>query len=202
MNAAEERNVIPMPINDSQPQTPQPAPPPDVANLGNLEKIRDILFGSQMHDYDRRFLRLEEKLSKETADSREDARRRFDSLESFIKQEIAALGDRLRAENQQRLQSAEEITRELRDSARSITQKVNQLDEQTSQSNRELRQQILDQSKILSDEIRHKYEELSAALTREARELRNDKTDRSALANMFTELALRLNNEFKLPGDE
>lgn len=202
MNAAEERNVIPMPISDFQQHAPPPAPAPDVANLGNLEKIRDILFGSQMRDYDRRFLRLEEKLLKETADAREDARRRFDSLEHFIKQEIAALGDRLRAENQQRSQASEELTRELRDSARSITQKINQLDEQTSQSDRELRQQILDQSKNLSDEIRQKYDELAAAFAREARELRSDKTDRTALANMFTELALRLNNEFKLPGDE
>jgi hypothetical protein len=204
MNAAEERNVIPMPIADSQPAhaAPQLNVVPDATSPGNLDKVRDILFGSQMRDYERRFIRLEEKLLKETADAREDARRRFDSLEGFIKQEIAALGDRLRAENQQRSQSAEDLTREMRDTARTLTQKINQLDDQAAQSNRELRQQLLDQSKSLADEIRQKYEELSASLSREARDLRNEKTDRAALANMFTELAMRLNNEFKLPGDE
>ncbi len=203
MNAAEERNVIPMPIADSQQPQPQtPDAVPDAASLSNLEKVRDILFGAQLRDYDRRFARLEEKLLKETADAREDARRRFDSLEHFIKQEVAALGDRLRAENQQRSQSAEDLTREMREMARTLSQKLAQLDEQSAQSDRELRQQILDQSKNLADEIRHKYEELSATLNREARELRSDKTDRVALANMFTELAMRLNNEFKLPGDE
>ncbi|MGE0128602.1 MAG: hypothetical protein AB7U82_11025 [Blastocatellales bacterium] len=199
MNAAEELNVIQLPTNDSrQSQTA----PQDGVGLGNLEKVRDILFGAQMRDYDRRFTRLEERMLKEVSDAREDTRRRFDQLENFLKQEIAALGDRLRSENAQRTQATEDITRELRDTSKAINQKITQLDEQSAQATRELRQQLLDQSKSLSDEIRQKYEELAAALTREARELRSDKADRTALSNLFTELAMRLNNEFKLPGEE
>ncbi len=202
MNAAEERNVIPLPANDPNQSQITPALAPDVAGIANLEKVRDILFGAQMRDYDRRFARLEEHLVKEVSDSREDARRRFDQLENFIKQEIASLGERLRAENQQRSQATEEITRELRDTSKILNQKLHQMDEQTAQTHREIRQQMLDQSKNLSDEIRQKYEELAAALAREARELRSDKADRVALSNLFTELAMRLNNEFKLPGEE
>src|SRR5215468_6407077 len=109
MNAAEESNVIPMPMNDAQQSSHAPSAPlaEETANIGNIDKIRDILFGSQMRDYDRRFTRLEEKLLKEAADAREDSRRRFDALENFIKQEIGALGDRLRAESQERSQSSE-----------------------------------------------------------------------------------------------
>jgi uncharacterized phage infection (PIP) family protein YhgE len=199
MDGAEELNVIPLPMNDSK---QSPVAPHEAASLGNLDKVRDILFGSQMRDYDRRFTRLEERLLKEVADARDDARRRFDQIENFMKQEVAALGDRLRSENAQRGQATEDITRELRDTSKTIHQKLTQLDDQAAQANRELRQQLLDQSKSLSDEIRQKYEELAAALTREARELRSDKADRSALANLFTELAMRLNNEFKLPGED
>ncbi|MDX2031722.1 MAG: hypothetical protein SF339_13690 [Blastocatellia bacterium] len=204
MNAADERNVIQLPVSDAHPTAApaQPAAPADLMNQGNLDKVRDIIFGGQMREYERRFAKLEERIQKEAADAREDSRRRFDSLENFIKQEIAALGDRLRSENQQRSQAAEEITRELRDTARSLTQKLNQLDEHASATHREIRQQILDQSKALSEEIRQKQDEITAALAREARDLRHDKTDRAALANLFTELALRLNNDFKIPGDE
>lgn len=199
MNAAEERNVIQMPSADSQSASPSVS---DLPGTGNIEKIRDILFGAQMRDYERRFARLEDRLMKEAADAREDTRRRFDSLEAFIKQEIAALGDRLRAENQQRSQATEDITREMRDTARSLTNKIGALDEHSSQTHRELRQQILDQAKNLGDEIRAKHDDLSTSLAREARELRSDKADRVALSNLFTELAMRLNNEFKLPGEE
>jgi uncharacterized protein YicC (UPF0701 family) len=201
MNAAEEHNVIQMPINETQ-TSPYPAPAQDPTGLGNIDKIRDILFGSNMRDYERRFIRLEEKLLKESADVREDVRRRYDALEQFIKHEIASLGDRLRAENQQRLQASDDLTRELRDSTRNLWQKLNQFEEHSSNTHSELRQQILDQMKNLSDEIRHKHDELSAAISREAGELRHDKTDRSALASLFSEFALRLNHEFKLPGDE
>ncbi|MBL8172461.1 MAG: hypothetical protein JNJ50_30320 [Acidobacteria bacterium] len=203
MNAAEERNVIPMPtpVPAAEHQT-QAAPTPEALGTGNLEKVRDILFGAQMRDYDRRFARLEERLVKEAADAREDARRRFDTLENFIKQEIAALGDRLRAENHQRTQTSEEITRELRDTTRSLGQRIHELDMQTSQGQRDLREQLLAQAKQLADEIRQKHEEVSSSLVRESREIRHDKADRAALANLFTELALRLNHEFKLPGDE
>lgn len=199
MNAPEELNVIQLPMNDSKHNQTSPQ---DGISVGNLDKVRDILFGAQMRDYDRRFSRLEERLLKEVSDAREDARRRFDQLENFLKQEIAALGERIRSENSQRTQATEDITRELRDTSKNLNQKINQLDEQSAQANRELRQQLLDQSKNLSDEIRQKYEELAAALTREARELRSDKADRVALSNLFTELAMRLNNEFKLPGED
>src|SRR5665213_1982579 len=51
---------------------------------GNVDKIRDILFGSQMRDYEARFARLEETLVKETVEIRETNRRRFDQLETYI----------------------------------------------------------------------------------------------------------------------
>jgi len=50
------------------------------AGTGNVDKIRDILFGSQMRDYETRFARLEETVAKETAEMRETNRRRFDQL--------------------------------------------------------------------------------------------------------------------------
>jgi predicted transcriptional regulator len=61
---------------------------------------------------------------------------------------------------------------------------------------------LLEQHQRLSDEIRQRIDEVLAAMTREAQELRNDKTDRLALASLLKEMAMRLTDEFKLPGDE
>jgi hypothetical protein len=60
----------------------------------------------------------------------------------------------------------------------------------------------LEQSNKLSDEIRVKNEELASLLDRRVQELRNDKTDRTALANLLTEVAMRLTDEFHVPGAE
>jgi hypothetical protein len=97
MNAAEDGNVIHLPSNEPQPQ-PSHSSGQDPASSDNLEKVRDILFGAQMRDYDRRSVHLEEGLRKESADLREETRLRFDSLENYIKQEIAALTESVKAE--------------------------------------------------------------------------------------------------------
>lgn len=168
---------------------------------GNIDKIREILFGGQMRDYERRFARLEERLVKEASDLRDDTRRRFDALEAFVKQELEALSERLQFEQRARDDSVQDLARALKETGQSIERKLAQLDEQTARGQRELRQQILDQSKSLSEEIRQKRDELAALVEREVAALSSDKTDRAALAGLFSEVALRLTNEFKIPGD-
>ena len=56
---------------------------------GNIDKVRDILFGGQMRDYDRRFQKLEERLLQETSELKDDVRKRLAALEQFMKQEAA-----------------------------------------------------------------------------------------------------------------
>jgi seryl-tRNA synthetase len=208
-----ERNVIPMPLQDATRNTAasptlatvtplnRPAATAEDTSGGSVDKIRDILFGAQMRDYDRRFTRLEERLLKEAGDLREETRQRFDTLETFIRNEFNALSDRLKTENQQRDEMGVEMNTRLQETAKALERKLMQLDELTAQNQRALRQQMLDQSKAISDELRRKSEELAASIAREAGELRHDKTDRAALADLFTELALRLNNEFHIPGE-
>jgi hypothetical protein len=175
---------------------------PSLAEASNIDKIRDILFGVQMRDYEKRFTRLEERLLKESQDLRDETRRRFDSLEAFVKSEFAAVTDRLQSEQRTRDESVQSLSRDLQETGKALERKLTQFDDQTTRTQRDLRQQILDQSKSLSDEIRQKYEELSALLEREVAELGNAKTDRASLASLFSELSLRLNNEFKIPGND
>lgn len=168
----------------------------------SLDKVRDILFGSQAREYEKRFARLEERLLNEASDLREDLKRRFDTLEAYIKKEIESLTGRLQAETDQRAESAKQVSAELKDTALAFERKTGQLGEHQTRSERELRDQILDQSKSISDEIRQKHEALTALLERSTSELRNEKTDRAALASLFMEVAMRLNHEFKIPSAE
>lgn len=166
---------------------------------GNIDKIRDILFGVQMRDYDKRFNRLEERLLKENADLRDESRKRFDALEQYVKQEVKALGERITAEKSQRGEDVKELEKGLKDLTRNFEKKTTQMDEAVAKGQSELRQNLLDQSKNLNDEIRSKHDELAAILKREADELREDKTGRAELAALLSEVAMRLNNEFNLP---
>src|SRR5271170_4652156 len=82
---------------------------------GNIDKIRDILFGSNMRDYEQRFSRLEEALKKESSDLRDTTRRHLESLEAFVHKELAALEVRLNAERDERSAGAASILKKIGD---------------------------------------------------------------------------------------
>ena len=166
---------------------------------GNIDKIRDILFGSQSRDFERRFARMEERLSKEVSDMRDETRKRLDALEDFIKGEVKSLTERLMSEQNSRADAVKELSGELKDLSHNLDKKVTHINEQGAKSESDLRQQILSQSKNLSDEIQKRHNDVLGSLERESSEIREDKADRTALAELFTEMAMRLTNDFKLP---
>ncbi len=167
---------------------------------GNVDKIRDILFGSQMRDYDKKFAKLEERLLKESADLREDLKRRFDSLESFMKSEVVLLSDAQKAEKNARDEALKNAGDKLAETAKAFDQRAARTEEQAGKAQRDLRQLILDETKRLADEIAQKHSSVAADLGRESQELRGLMTDKHTLSDLFAELSLRLKNEFKFPG--
>jgi DNA repair exonuclease SbcCD ATPase subunit len=158
----------------------------------NIEKIRTILFGNQMRDYEVRFHRLEEQLSKDVAELREDFRRRNDAIEGYVRQELEALSERLAGEYEGRKSSLREVSKSLDELSHGLEERTHHLEEQLSRSNRELRQQVLTQGKQLRDEVQLSLSELGTLLQQELQQLRGSKTDRNALAGLLTDLAARL----------
>ena len=169
---------------------------------GNVDKIRDILFGTQMRDYESRFARLEETLIKETVEIRETSRRRFEQLESFIHKEFENVQARFKSERDDRTDVASQQARELKELADTLSRRIRDLDDRGNSVERDLRNNMLQQARDLTEEIRSKHEELSTLLDRRVHELRDGKTDRATLASLFTEVALRLSDQFVIPGSE
>src|SRR3984885_10504806 len=87
--------------------------PSTEAGSGNIDKIRDILFGSNMRDYEQRFSRLEEALKKESADLRDSTRRHLEALDTFVHKELSALQGRLTAERDERSENHARLTADL-----------------------------------------------------------------------------------------
>jgi len=165
----------------------------------NVDKIRDILFGSQMRDYEKRFARLEENINKSLDTLRDDLTKRLDTLSGFVQQEVESLSQRIKAEKSERGEGAKELARELKDAAKLLEKKISALDEQLSDGQTELRAKILEHSKNFAGEIEKLRREAAASLDREVQGLRHDKTDRAALADLLAEFSLRLKNNFELP---
>ena len=167
----------------------------------NVDRIRDILFGPQMRDYDGRFQKLEERLNLEANNIRWDLQKRLEALEAFARGETESLHHRLTNENNERAQALDRIARELGETAKRMEEKIGHLDGQTAKELREVRQQLLEQSKALGNEMRERHDHLKAGLEHESQQIRSAMTGREALAEMFSEISLRLKNEFRVPGN-
>jgi DNA repair exonuclease SbcCD ATPase subunit len=179
---------------------PAEAKVPNAGGEGaNVDKIRDILFGSQMRDYEKRFARLEENVTKAIDTLREDMTKRLDTLSGFVQQEAESLSQRIKGEKAERTEVAKEISRELKDTAKLIEKKLGQLEEQMSDGQSELRAKLLEHSKTVASEIEKLRRDAANALDREVTTLRNEKTDREGLADLFAEFSLRLKNDLELP---
>ena len=171
-----------------------------VAESGNVDRIRDILFGTQMREYDGRFQRLEDRLAHEAAVLRDDLQKRLDALEGFVKGAVESLNNRVRAEQAERSIAIENLGRTLAETAKAVEAKIGRIDERAAAEVGGLRQQLLEQSKILGAEMHAKHEELRKGLDNEAQMIRGAMTGRESLAEMLTEVALRLKGEFRVPG--
>lgn len=177
-------------------------PQNEAMGSGNVEKIRDILFGSKIRDYDSRFARLEESLLAQTSDIRESTNRRLEALETYVKHEFEAAQARLKTERDEREEGSRQLAREVRELGDALYRKLRQLEDESSDNNRSLRDQVLQQSNQLLDEMRARQAELTSLLERRTKDLSGAKTDRSMLAALFTEAAMKLNDEFHIPGTE
>ena len=167
---------------------------------GNLDKIRDILFGQQAREHDRRFAQLEQHLIREATDLRNDLKRRFESLEVYIKKEVDALTSRLTKEQEIRGDSVTKLTQELTQLAATLDSKARHLESQAAQTQTHFMQQLTERTTELASDVRVRHAEATSALNQAVHDLRAEKTDRSTLAAILLEASKRLSSDDMNPG--
>jgi hypothetical protein len=164
----------------------------------NVDRIRNILFGSQMRDYESRFQKLEERLAREASAVRSELQGQLQALET-CKGQGESMTARLNLEQAERREAIEQLAQQIPETLRGLELKINHLEKEGAKDIGELREKILEQSKTLSAELSNKHDEMKDLLDREARQIRAAMTGREALAEVLTELALRLKNESRAP---
>jgi hypothetical protein len=172
------------------------------SDAASVDKIRDLIFGSQMQDYEKKFSKLEETLNAQLSNLRNDSKKWNDTLEDFIKKEIEFLTTQLQNEKNERINSIQESMKKLADTEKSIQNLFNNFSDQTIKNEKEIRQQLLDQTKVLRKEIQDNHDIIIEKLENSVMELGDEKTDRRSLSNMLIEMAIKLNSDLKVNGLE
>ena len=166
---------------------------------GNVDKIRQILFGGQMRDYEQRFDAMEKRITQNVDRVSREIERRLERLDTYTRREVDKLTAQIKDERRDRISDGKTAGTELKDLIEQVENWFAEVDEQLASEAKELRKALLDQGNDLSTQIRATHEQISAELQKEADELSDKKLGREDMAALLTEVALRLSGDFKLP---
>ena len=151
----------------------------------NVDKIRDIIFGGQMREYDNRFASIEERLTKENQRLRQDMEQRISALEALVQREFETLADKLRLEKKERNDSLLSIESSLKKADDLLNQRLGDLENKSLDEIRKLRNQEHEDIKNLRNDLHQLREETNAYFEKELDILRKTKVDRSSVAALF-----------------
>ncbi len=96
----------------------------------DLERVRDILFGSQLLGIEERFRALEGDLKGKMANAREEIQKESQALESRFQEKTGSLKAELDSEKQERSKALEEISKTTRESVKEIDKRFTDITDQ------------------------------------------------------------------------
>ncbi len=145
-----------------------------ISTSNDIEKVRDILFGSQFRSHEKLFIHLEERIAIEYANLQDELGKRLDKIERYIKQEVESINERITTQR-----NAQDLALEMQ--AKGHNKSLQDLDRKVEK---------------LSETAQQKHEETLALIEQEVKELyAADKSSRSKLSALFGEMSERLSAE-------
>lgn len=171
----------------------------NVAPEGNVDQIRDILFGGQMRDYERRFDELEERSKREAERARAEFIKRFEGIEQLLKDQADKHAVQIKKLDTELKASAEAATVSSDRLAKALRSELSEVDEKHEAGCSALRERLHKLANETAESMRTSQDEISAVIDRMGTALRDEKVARDELAGFFSEMALRLTRQFDLP---
>ncbi len=162
------------------------------AATAEIDKVRDILFGSQMAGVEKRFAQLEKRLDAQMAALGEQTAKHLKEIEALIQKHNEALTGRLDSEQSQRSQGAEALSQEIADAKDVISKTIEAQTKQHDQEIKAVNRQVKELSNELSDEMHIQQVEAAKNLEAAVDKLDEDKLARKVLSQLLAEMAERL----------
>ena len=178
--------------------SPSPSHPSGEGEWGSqteeasLDKVRDILFGAQSREFEKRFSLLENRLLEESRALRQELIRSFDDLKAHMNREVQGLIEQLHQEQGKRATNIQEVGQVVKTVESQLSQRVAELTQQASNQFQTLGSDLQEQKAELMEQHQQAIERIEAQHRQAVKELQSEKTDRAALAEMLMEVALRL----------
>jgi hypothetical protein len=167
--------------------------------LGNIDQIRDLLFGQQMRDYEREIEQGRQRLDKLESnfeDFQAEVRHQLTELEKSLTTAIHSAVDSWEKKLQYLNLTVHEQGNQWQQDLKFIEQKAahdtTSLQKELGQKTTFLESELAQTRSKLSGEVQSLREQVFAALERELAELKDSKLSRSDLAEVLFELCLKV----------
>jgi len=147
---------------------------------GNVDQIREILFGAHIRDYEQRFSDLEKRLNQNFERLSNDFEKRLERVNAYAKREIDRLTEQFKSERKDRMAENRQGLKELEELTNQVETWFAEVEEQFDVESRELRTTLLEQN----DEL--------AVMIQETRDSVDGKLTSEELAQLFSDIAARL----------
>lgn len=152
--------------------------------LGDIEKVRDILFGKYVANFEERFAALEERLEADIGQLRQRLSDKIDTMDDVVNQSLKKLDEQIATERQSRDADLHELSATLQEAETKLQHSISLMEDQANQDLQTIR-----------DTIKHTREELAKEAETHKQQLQSEKVSRQALALMLDEVAVKLRGE-------
>lgn len=159
------------------------------AELDNLGKVREILFGSSVDRLNAQLDAIEASFTERMEIQIKEYDLKLENLEGFIKKQLDILSSAISDEKGERIDTLEDIASNISDFKNHFGNEVSQLNlmfnSKSDRQNEEIRKKIEDESRELGD----KLTSYNSSLNNSIEKLKEEKASRASLALMFENIA-------------
>ena len=160
--------------------------------LGDIEKVRDILFGKYVADFQQRFAELEERLEDDVEQLKQRLSDKIESMDDAVNQSLIRLDQQILSEQNSRDNELNALQKTFNDAEDSLKHSINMLEDQANQDLQAVRASLEVSHQELIDASNAAQAQLANQLEQQRAFLEEDKVGRQSLALMLDEVAIKL----------
>lgn len=168
---------------------------PNTSEADNVDTIRDILFGNQMREFDRKFTQLEKNMSSDLEGLRRENSNQMDSLKSFIESEISILSAKLSKTEQAQIDEMDKLDSTIQKHFQTIEGKISSTNDTLDKLSRDSSQKFLKQSQDFTTNMSEQMKAARERMDGHREELSSAKVDKTLLSELLNNLALQINTD-------
>ena len=160
--------------------------------LGDIEKVRDILFGKYVSNFEQRFAELEARLEADVDQLKDKLIDKMSNMDGDVNESLGRLDKQIIEEKSVRDAELRSLQSTLLEAEAALKNAIATMEDQANQELASVRASLEESHQDLLDRTLSNQAELTSQLDQQKEELENDKVGRQSLALLLDEVAIKL----------